>query len=121
MPKRNKKSADGKYHIGSKIYEILIGSRAQVHHNTAYKTSGGLTSDDLVKNKNGRIVSRKVQATAKIQKRLLKAGYTHKKGVFGAVKIPAGKGKATSIRTPKKVSRKRKPVRLRKGERARTR
>jgi hypothetical protein len=91
MPKRHNKSADGKYHIGSNVYDMLIGSRAQVHHGTAYKTSGGLTKSDLVKNKNGRIVSRKVQETAKKQKRLEKAGWTAKKGKFGAVRISAGK------------------------------
>jgi hypothetical protein len=87
MPQRKKKSTDGKYHIGSNVFDILIGSRAQVHHGTAYKTSGGLTKGDIVKNKNGRIVSRKVQETAKKQKHLLRAGYTAKKGKFGAVKI----------------------------------
>jgi hypothetical protein len=36
-----------------------VGSRAQVWHNTAEKTVGGLTKDDLEKNKYGRIVSKK--------------------------------------------------------------
>ena len=34
-----------------------IGSRAQVMHNTAHHTSGGLTKRDLKYNKWGRIVS----------------------------------------------------------------
>lgn len=36
-----------------------IGSKAQVYHGTAERTSGGLHKDDLMKNKNGRIVSKK--------------------------------------------------------------
>lgn len=36
-----------------------IGSRAQVMHGGALKTSGGLTKKDLKYNKWGRIVSRK--------------------------------------------------------------
>ena len=40
-----------------------VGSRAQVWHETAEKTSGGLTKSDLEKNKYGRIVSKKRSAT----------------------------------------------------------
>lgn len=87
MVKRHDKSKDGKYHIGGKTYELLEGSRAQVWHGTAYKTSGGLTKDKLMKNKNGRIVSKRKHMTAKKEKRLQKHGYTAKKGKFGAVKI----------------------------------
>jgi hypothetical protein len=68
-------------------YETLIGSRAQVMHGTAYKTSGGLIKKDLFQNKNGRIVSRKKHELAKKEKRLLKAGYGTRKGHFGAVKL----------------------------------
>ena len=46
------KGSDGKYHISGMVFEILIGSRAQVHHGTAYKTSGGLKRKDLKKNKH---------------------------------------------------------------------
>lgn len=82
MTKRVHKSADGKYHLHGKSYEMLVGSRAQVHHGTAYKTSGGLTKKDLMMNKHGRIVSVKKHATAKREKRLEKAGYKPKKGKF---------------------------------------
>ena len=82
MTKRVHKSQDGKYHIHGKKYEMLTGSRAQVHHGTAYKTSGGLTAKDLMMNKHGRIVSKKKHATAKREKRLEKAGYKPKKGKF---------------------------------------
>ena len=81
------KDSDGLYHIRGKTYEILCGSRAQVWHGTAYKTSGGLTKEHLLQNKNGRIVSKKKHNTEKKGKRLLKHGYTAKKGQFGPVKI----------------------------------
>ena len=61
---------------------MLVGSRAQVHHGTAYKTKGDLKKSDLVMKKHGRIVSKKKQATAKREKRLEKAGYKPKKGKF---------------------------------------
>jgi hypothetical protein len=76
-------------------YEILEGSRAQVLHGTAYKTSGGLKKNDIMMNKNGRIVSRKKHITAKKERRLVKAGYGTKKGKFGYVKLGQGKGKGT--------------------------
>ena len=68
-------------------YETLIGSRAQVMHGTAYKTSGGLTKSRLFQNKNGRIVSRNKHESAKRENRLVKAGYGTRKGHFGAVKL----------------------------------
>jgi hypothetical protein len=80
--KRPTKSSDGMYHINGKKYEILIGSRAQVQHETAYKTPGGLKKSSLLMNKNGHIVSRKKHLTAKKEKRLEKAGYKTKKGEF---------------------------------------
>jgi len=70
-----------------KAYETLVGSRAQVWHGTAYKTSGGLTKDDLLQNKQGRIVSKRKHFTAKKEKRLIKHGYGTRKGKFGYVKI----------------------------------
>jgi hypothetical protein len=80
------KSSDGKYVVLGKKFDMLIGSRAQVWHHTAYKTTGGLTRMHLLQNKNGRIVSKKKHATAKKEKRLVKAGFVTKKGVFGSVK-----------------------------------
>jgi hypothetical protein len=84
---RYTKNAHGHYMIHGHKFEILEGSRAQVMHGTAYKTSGGLKKSDLLQNKNGRIVSKKKHSTAKKERRLVKAGYGTKKGHFGAVKI----------------------------------
>jgi hypothetical protein len=60
-----------------------IGTRAQVWHGTAKKTSGSLTKNNLMKNKHGRIVSRRKHASGKKSiKRLKKLGYVAKKGHF---------------------------------------
>lgn len=77
------RAADGFYHIKGKKYPQLFGSRQQVMNGTAYKTTGELTKSAFVKNKWGRYVSRKKQATAKREKRLEKAGYFAKPGKFG--------------------------------------
>ncbi len=64
-----------------------FGSRAQVYHGTAMKTSGGLKKKSLKKNKYGKIVSVKASKSAKKHNHLKKAGWTAKKGEFGAVRI----------------------------------
>ena len=48
----------------------IIGSRAQVMHGTAEKTSGGLTKSDLKYNKWGKIVSKVKSNQAKKDNRL---------------------------------------------------
>jgi hypothetical protein len=88
---------------------MLIGTRAQVWHGTAYKTSGGLCKTDLFQNKAGRIVSKAKYLTAKKEKRLIKAGYGTKKGKFGYVKLSMKKGSkkrggGSSMLTPSTVS-----------------
>lgn len=70
-----------------------IGSRAEVWHGNANHTSGGLKKSDLMKNKSGRIVSRKKHNVAKRENRLVKAGYGTKKGTFGYVKLNGKKSK----------------------------
>lgn len=85
------KSANGKYMVQGTNYEVLIGSRAQVWHGTAYKTAGGLTKSHLMQNKSGRIVSKAKHNTAKSDNRLVKAGYGTKKGTFGYVKLNSTK------------------------------
>jgi hypothetical protein len=64
---------------------LSIGSRAQVMHGNAKKTSGGLTKSQLKYNKQGKIVSKKASALAKKNNRLVKAGYVTRKGVFGGL------------------------------------
>lgn len=60
-----------------------IGTRAQVWHGTAKKTPGGLTKNNLMKNKHGRIVSKRKHASGKKTiKHLRKLGYVAKKGEF---------------------------------------
>jgi hypothetical protein len=97
-----KKDSNGNYIINGRKYEMLEGSRAQVMHGTAYKTSGELTKNDLIQNKNGRIVSKKKHNVAKREKRLIKAGYGTKKGHFGAVRLS---GRHTSKRISSKRRR----------------
>ena len=85
MTKFSRTSA-GKYLVSNKTYDLLIGTRAQVWHGTAYKTSGGLTHSHLMKNKSGHIVSKSKHISAKKNNRLVKAGYLTKKGHFGFIK-----------------------------------
>ena len=63
-----------------------VGTRAQVMHNTAHHTPGGLTKADLKYNKWGRIVSKAKSAKAKKENRLVKLGFKTQKGKFGIVK-----------------------------------
>ena len=60
-----------------------VGSKAQVYHGTAHHTKGGLTRKDLIRNKRGKIVSRKQAAAGKKAfSRLRKLGFAPKKGQF---------------------------------------
>jgi hypothetical protein len=93
MTKRPHRSEDGMYHINGKKFKELFGSRQQVMNGTAYKTAGELTKSQLMMNKWGRIVSRKKHTTAKKEKRLMKFGYTAKKGKFGYVKVGTKKNR----------------------------
>ena len=103
MVKKHMKSDDGMYHIKGHKFELLIGSRAQVWHGTAYKTKGDLVKSDLLMNKRGHIVSKKAYNRAKSEKRLEKAGYFTKKGKFGWVRKNE---KATTQKKGKKRRRK---------------
>ena len=76
-----------------------VGSRAEVWHGTAHHTSGGLTKQQLKKNKHGRIVSKKMSASARKNNRLVKAGWVTTKGKFGSKKIE---------KTPKKSKKSKK-------------
>jgi hypothetical protein len=62
-----------------------VGTRAEVWHGSARHTSGGLTKKHLMKNKHGRIVSRRKHASGKRTiKRLFALGYKPHKGTFKA-------------------------------------
>jgi len=75
-----KRAEGGGYLIKGKHYEKCVGSRAEVGHETAYKTSGGLTKSKLLHNKRGRWVSKSLATRARKERRLEKAGYFTKKG-----------------------------------------
>jgi hypothetical protein len=49
----------------AKEFQKTVGSRAEVWHGTAKKTSGGLFKTDLIMNKWGRIVSKKLSEKMK--------------------------------------------------------
>ena len=86
---------------------MVVGTRAQVMHGTAAKTSGGLQKKDLKYNKGGKIVSKKKSGSAKKDNRLVKAGYKTEKGKFGSTFVgPDAKEKKKS---PRKSSAKKSP------------
>ena len=64
-----------------------VGSRAEVFHGNAKRTSGRLVKDDLMKNAAGRIVSKKKHAAGKGALKFLHAkGYIAVKGKFGSAR-----------------------------------
>ena len=106
MTKNSYAQAGGRVSVRGKSYKKRVGSRREVWNETAYATNygkDGLKKSDLVKRK-GRIVSKKKSMRMKREglKRLRKAGWTYKKGKFGAVKIGSKKS------TQKKRKRRRR-------------
>jgi hypothetical protein len=107
MVKRAHKSDDGMYHVKGEKYPVLVGSRAQVMHKTAYKTTGGLTKKNLKKNKHGKIVSRaKSSKGPQMLKRLTDKGYFTRKGKFGAIKKKKKRGKTAKKKRGKSSKKK---------------
>jgi hypothetical protein len=98
---KKNRHADGYYHVNGRRYRVLIGSRIQVYHGSAYKTNGGLVASDLIRNKWGRIVSKSKYLTAKKEKRLEKNGYYAQKGKFGYVKKTAKRRRTKGTRARK--------------------
>ncbi len=103
MVKKHMRADDGMYHIKGRKYELLVGSRAQVWHKTAYKTSSSavkpkgdaLTLSHLKMNKHGRVVSlAKSKKGPMMLKRLHNKGYFTKKGKFGYVKRSVSKSRS---------------------------
>ena len=81
--RKNSRRANRKNNMMGGAKTKAVGSKAEVFHGSAKHTSGGLTRKDLVKNKHGRIVSRRKQAAGrKALANLRKAGYIAKKGTF---------------------------------------
>lgn len=120
MVKRHTRADDGKYHINGKKFDQLVGSRAQVFHGTAYKTSSGavkpkgdaLTRKDLKKNKHHRIVSAAKSAKGpQMLKRLHNKGYFTQKGKFGAVKRNKTKKRGRKSKTKKVTIREKRNIR----------
>jgi len=88
---------------------MVVGTRAQVWHGTADRTSGGLKKADLVM-KNGRIKSKRASRSAKKNQNLKNAGWTFKKGEFGAVRMDekeVAKKKKTGSKGKKRSSKRR--------------
>ena len=114
--KRHTKGTDGKYHTKDGSFDVLVGSRAQVFHGTAYKTTysavkpkgDALKRKHLKMNKHGRVVSKaKSRKGAETLKRLHKKGYFTRKGHFGWVE-----------KSPKKTARRRTKRRSRSAKRS---
>jgi hypothetical protein len=75
-----------------------VGSRAEVFHGNAKRTSGRLVKDDLMKNGAGRIVSKKKHAAGKNALKFLHAkGYIAVKGKFGSARSASHEGGSTAI------------------------
>lgn len=63
-----------------------MGSKLQVWNGTAAKTSGGLTKDKLMKNKHGKVVSKKKHAAGvKAAKNLPQSGQKGRGAIGSAV------------------------------------
>lgn len=65
---------DGLYHINGNSYNLLNGTREEVWENKAYRTTGHLTKNDLLVNKNSKIVSKKKCEQEKGFNRFFKCG-----------------------------------------------
>lgn len=66
----SKNYSDGLYYIGNKTYKSCFGTREEVWKEDAYKTSGCLTKENLMLNKDQKIVSKKKFITEKQNNRL---------------------------------------------------
>jgi hypothetical protein len=92
MDRVNNSTVGGKKQSAKKSgFQKLYGSRSEVMHSVAKYTSGKLMKKDLKYNKHGRIVSVKMSNRAKKEKRLERAGFKPKPGVFKLFKKSDGK------------------------------
>ena len=92
-----------------------VGSRRQVWNRTAKQTSGGLERTDIFQDKYGNLKSRKASKKAKKNSNLKKAGWTFKKGSFGAVRIDEKKKGKKGSKKKKRSSKKKKGKKQRGG------
>ena len=60
--KNNKKPSENKYITDDNVFSSFYGTRQEVWDKKAYNTTGGLTRDDLMLNKLGKIVSKRKSA-----------------------------------------------------------
>jgi len=93
---------------------MTVGTRAQVWHGTATRTSGGLTKAQLFQDKYGNLKSRKASSLAKRKQNLRKHGWGVQKGRFGAVRL------GSSPRRSRRSRRSRSPRRSRRSRRSRS-
>ncbi len=92
----NRTRKNKKAQVGGKM--PAVGSKLKVWHGTAKHTSGGLKKSDLMRTKNGRIVSKKKHAAGKKAiLRLKKLGYVAKKGTFKLFKKGSKRGGSDSM------------------------
>ena len=87
-------------------FDKKYGTRAEVMHGVAEMTTGRRRKSYFFKNKHGEIVSKKLSLLAKKEKRLEKAGYFTRKGVFGAFKKESKSAKAKKSKKGKTAKRK---------------
>jgi hypothetical protein len=91
-----------KWHNGIK-WVPYYGSRPQVFHGNAYRTKGGMKASDLMRNPQGKIVSKKASAAAKRARNL----GSHE-GQFGRATVLA-RARVLNPKFPKIVKRKSSP------------
>ena len=63
--RKYQKNKNGTYSIQDTLYDKLNGTREEVWNQIAYKTSGGLTKDDLMENPSGKIISKQKHIESK--------------------------------------------------------
>jgi len=96
---------EGKKKGTTQVYNQRVGSREQVYtHETAYETSGGLTKDDLTKNKHGYIVSAVKQKLGRTQKHLGNNLQKHGSKRFGPRTTRKNKKTTRSTRNNKNIN-----------------
>lgn len=87
-----------------------VGSRAQVWHGTAEKTSGGLKKKDLTVNKRGAIVSKKKQALGRklYSKKSIKDAFKKQQKLMKSDPIGFRAGRVKKTAKSKSKSKKKK-------------